>query len=209
MPNAPENEGLDFDSVLGELQLYGLLLASDKRLISVTTLVSGASVSGSWWASPHSHKIFNVMRSLTAHPDVTLAKLINQKVTYVHRKLWGALVAVGNEQAPWQFRSLSPQARELFRQVTRTGAYSTNQAPDPKHCGQAAAELEARLLVCAEEMHTESGSHAKLLLTWEQWCESRRFTPGSLALEEGKAQIEIAVLALPMAEPVRLSLPWR
>jgi hypothetical protein len=209
MPDAPEDEGLGFDSVLGELELYGLLLASDKRLLSVTTLVSAAPVSGSWWASPDSHKIYNVMRSLTAHPDVTLAKLVNKKVTYVHRKLWGALVAVGGERAPWQLRSLSPRAKELFRQVTRSGTYSTDRAPDPKLCGRAAAELEAKLLVCSEEVHTESGRHAKLLLTWERWCESRRFAPGPLTPDEGKAQIEMAALALPTAEPVRLSLPWR
>jgi hypothetical protein len=197
------------DKVLSELWRYGLLLASDRRLLSVTTLVSGKPVHGSWWASPRGREIYRVMSNLAEHPDVTVAKLINHKITYVHRKLWNALVAVATEQAPWQFRPLSSQAKELFSLVTRRGSYATNEAPDPKQCGRAAAELEFVLLVCAEELHTERGAHAKQLRTWQVWCSHKKFVPGPMTPDDAKTLIERTAHALPSMEPWKLSVPWR
>ena len=50
---------------------------------------------GSWWAHPRSHEIFRVNCELAEHPDVLVNKLISGKITYLHRALWSAFVAIG------------------------------------------------------------------------------------------------------------------
>ena len=81
--------------VLGKLKEYGLLLQTDANLPNVCALVAGAPVRGSWWGHPRSHEIFRVNCELAEHPDVLMRKLVSGKITYLHRALWPAVIAIG------------------------------------------------------------------------------------------------------------------
>ena len=48
------------------LEDAGILLVQDATLPSVTTLVAGGPVRGSWWAHEQSHSIFAVLEELEA-----------------------------------------------------------------------------------------------------------------------------------------------
>jgi hypothetical protein len=154
-----------FQKVFRELKLHGVLLQTDARLPNVCTLVAGAPVRGSWWAHPKSHEIFRVNCALADHPDVLVVKLISAKLTYVERALWGYVVAIGRAREPWQVESLSPGARELLEEVDRASV-ATN-----RRLAKAASELETLLLVYSEQFHTETGSHARRLDTWDRWLD--------------------------------------
>ena len=80
------------------LERHGLLLLQDARLPSLATLVAGAPVKGSWWGHPAGRDIFHIASALDDDGDVTTAKLLGGKVTFVHRKLFAALAAVGAER---------------------------------------------------------------------------------------------------------------
>ena len=67
----------DSQRVLAALKRYGLLLQTDARLPNVCALVTGAPVSGSWWAHPGSHDIFRVSCDLAEHRDVLVIKLVS------------------------------------------------------------------------------------------------------------------------------------
>lgn len=54
--------------------------------------VAGRPISGSWWGHPKGHQIFGLTRVVRASPDVVTCRLLNGKITYVHRRLWPALV---------------------------------------------------------------------------------------------------------------------
>ena len=79
---------------LGELlEAQGVLLESAKGPIpNVAELVAGEPITGSWWGHPASHEIFEAINRLADSPDVARMRLVNNKVTLVHRRLWPALL---------------------------------------------------------------------------------------------------------------------
>jgi hypothetical protein len=56
--------------------------------------VAGEPIRGSWWAHPKGKDIFMLSRAVRRSPDILVCRLIDGKITYVHRRLWPALVRV-------------------------------------------------------------------------------------------------------------------
>lgn len=74
---------------------HGMLLESAHGpLPNVAELVAGERISGSWWGHPSRHAIFDAINALADSPDVVRTRLVNGKVTLVHRRVWCALVRV-------------------------------------------------------------------------------------------------------------------
>ncbi len=188
------------EKVLGQLERYGMLLESDPALPSVTGLVAGAPVKGSWWGHPRGHEIFRVLSELADHPSVLICKLVSGKVTLVDRRLWEAVLAVGAAREPWQLAGLRTMARTLLRRVEKDGRVETS--------GEAARDLEKRLLVHSEQVHTASGSHARILETWQTWAKQVGLTPGEMAAPQAKAALEGALSMLNQACGAKGRLPW-
>ncbi len=152
---------------LVHLARHGLLMKADARLPSVTTLVAGAPVGGSWWAHPLAHTIFFSLRDLEDHGDVLLLKLVEGKDTFVHRRLWPEIAAIALAGEPWQTRGLPSGAVQLLDRVTAAGSLESE--------GPAARLLEARLLVHGIQIHSHEGRHRKRLETWQQWAARNGF----------------------------------
>jgi hypothetical protein len=171
MSESPAATRGDFRRVHAELARRGLLLGHDAKLASVSALVVGAPVAGSWWAHPCSHEIYDAMQELEHAGDALPVKLVAGKVTFVHRRLWPALVAVGGARGVERTRGLSAPARGLLARVNRAGLVRMDSLPRAKATTAAARELERRLLVLGDEVHTETGAHAKVL---ESWAHARR-----------------------------------
>jgi len=180
-------------------------------LPSVVTVVTGEPLSGSWWSHPLGRTIFQINEQLAGHPDVLTTKLISGKVTFVHRRLWPALFAIGTAREAWQTTGLSPGARRLLRQVDQHGSRRTDQIIFSKSFkpGEAARELEKRLLIHSEELHTESGAHAKLIETWPGWAERSKFQPEEITPNEARAQMEESMKQINERYSARVLLPWQ
>src|SRR5262245_8405562 len=126
------------DACLAALRRNGLLLKSDTVFPSVTTLVAGEPIHGSWWAHPAALLIFQTTERLADHRDVLLLKLVAGKDTFVHRKLWPEIHAIASAREAWQRNGLSDAARALEKKLTKAGQLDA--------AGPAAKELELRLL---------------------------------------------------------------
>src|SRR6266487_2233368 len=137
--------------VLNQLTEFGLLLESDPSLPSVSTLITGERLRGSWWSHPLAEAIFRVNCQLEDHPDVIVTKLISEKVTFAHRKLWPAILAIGKARELWQTGGLSVPANSILQSVDKEGSLRTDKLAWPKSLkgkpGDAARELEKKLLV--------------------------------------------------------------
>ncbi|HEY1419035.1 MAG TPA: hypothetical protein VGF41_14090, partial [Myxococcaceae bacterium] len=107
--------------VVKALGTSGLLYLHDARKPSLTALVAGAPIKGSWWGHPAGKRIFQVTSALEDGGQVLFVPLLSAKVTLVHRRLWPSLVSVGESRAPWQMDALTPRARELLAKVQHTG----------------------------------------------------------------------------------------
>ena len=211
---AMRRESADFRRAFEELERYGILLESDPRLPSVAGLISGEPVKGSWWGHPRGGAIFGVTRELGDHPDALVTKLVSGKVTYVHRRLWPVLFAVGCARERWQIDGLSPAAQRILDAVTRNGELRTDDVPwtggrKTESPGEAARELERRLLVHSEEVHTSRGAHAKRLETWERWASRIGFAAKGIPAEQAKETLEEVVAGLNRQFEAKGRLPWR
>jgi hypothetical protein len=184
------------ESALARLREHSLLLQQDKRLPDIASAIAGEPIHGSWWAHPRAHAIFQCLGELEQHPDTLATKLLAGKVTFVHRRLWPALLGVGRARQPWQFAGLAAGARQLYDAVEQHGLLMA--------AGRDAKELERRLLVHGQQVHTDMGRHELRLERWEQWAD-RVGAAGALAAPDGRAVIVAAVLAIGGTAAL---LPW-
>ena len=194
------------------LGTYSILLGSDPSLPSVASVIVGEPV-GRVWGHPQGEAIWRASEELAHHPKVLVTKLVSGKVTYVHQRLWPAVLAVARASEPWQVGSLSRAARSLLEAVTRNGEVRTDQvprmpgvkAPSP---GDAARELERRLLVHSQEVHTSTGAHAKHLETWDRWAGRVGFSEQGMTAARGKEGLEEAIGRLNARFEGKGRLPW-
>lgn len=185
------------NQVLRSLQTGGLLLLHDKAFPSVASLVTDETLSASWWSHPRATDVFRVVSEIVKHPDVLLCKLVDGKVTFVHKELWPAVLAIGLAREPWQTRGLSKRASALLDQVEREGSVVT--------AGTAVKEIEKRLLAHGEQFHTESGNHKIRLESWLNWSRQHNCEPAP-SVDEALSQIELAVTNLGGSPK---TLPWQ
>ena len=204
--------GRDFKTALQTLRRLGLLLETDARLPSVASLIAGEPVTGSWWSHPSGQRIFATLGQLEDHRDVMFTKLISGKVTLVQRKLWPEILAIGTARAPWQMKGLSKSARRLLEMIDERGSVRTDQLSWPKSStakpGEAARELEKKLLIHAGQFHTETGAHAKLLEKWEAWAERIGFVSEEIQIESAMQKLEERVRKLNEQFDANGRLPW-
>lgn len=204
---------VQFDKVFKELKQIGLLLEQDSSFPSVVSLITGGPLRGSWWAHPHSHLIYDVVRQLSAHPDVLVTKLLSKKVTFVHRNLWPAIYAIGAAREDWQLSQLSPLAKSLLKKLDRDGELQTDilvavGGYQSKALSKAVNELEGRLLIYSRQFHTERGKHARRLETWPRWAKRTGFNDKKTEREPAKAELQRIAEEQNLQKKAKLKLPW-
>ena len=195
-----------FEDVLAELRERGLLLQSDPKVLSVCHLILGSPIKGSWWGHPKGRVIWAITERLADHPDVMVLKLVAAKVTYVHRRLWPAVYTVARSNELWQSKGLPSGARAILARLRKVGSVRTDQLPHRKRGWKVATlELETRLLAFSQEVHTESGAHAKQLERWEHWARRLDVKKGKMPVAQAKSQLEQATEKLGASDGM---LPW-
>jgi hypothetical protein len=99
----------------------GVLLESARGPIpNVAELVAGGPIKGSWWSHPDSHRIFAVVNGLADSPDVARMRLVNRRITLVHRRLWPALLRLVDHFPP-------KAQRVVLEEHGPTGAHHTTE----------------------------------------------------------------------------------
>jgi hypothetical protein len=114
---------IDVMAVLGE---RGVLLESARGpLPNVAELIAGEPIAGSWWAHPASHAIFDAINHIADSPDVVRLRLVNGKITLVHRRVWAAVVRVSDHFPPDRLASIEEEH-------TDSGAHRKIETPFPE-----------------------------------------------------------------------------
>ena len=91
MPSRSLEEALSF------VETNGIVLESAHgRVPTFADYVAGGRVTR-WWGHPSGRLIFALTRAIRDSPDVLTCRLIDNKITYVHRRLWPALVKLSAE----------------------------------------------------------------------------------------------------------------
>jgi hypothetical protein len=112
--------------VMATLIDEGVLLESARGpLPNVAELVAGEPIKGSWWGHARGHQIYAELNALDDSPDVVRMRLVNGKVTLVHRRVWPALVRAADRFTPRQLAV-------LHEEHTPGGAHRVVEVPFPE-----------------------------------------------------------------------------
>lgn len=111
--------------VLAVLVEHGMLLQSAKGPVpNVADLVAGETIKGSWWGHPAGHQIFATLNELEESADVVRLRLVQGKVTLVHRRLWPAVVRLADRFPPERLAA-------LHEEHTDSGRHRVEEQPFP------------------------------------------------------------------------------
>jgi hypothetical protein len=70
----------------------GVMLASARGPVpSVAEAVAGEPIVGSWWSHAKAHAIFAALSAIDDDEAIKCFRLVDKKITFVHRRLWPAL----------------------------------------------------------------------------------------------------------------------
>ena len=196
-----------------ELEKRRLLLIADAELPSIAAIVAREPIAGSWWSHPLAHEIYDVCEWLEEQPEVASVKLVAGKVTFVHYSLFASVAAVGSAREAWQLRALAPAAKRLLARSDAQGILRLDElAPRSREAVQARAkaalELERRLLVRTDDVHTDTGAHVRRLWSWSAWRTSLAPVPDAIPAAAGRAALEAAVADFGRVTERRALLPW-
>ena len=119
------NMAMTLHQALAFIRNHGVVLeAAHGPVPSLVEAVAGEPVRGNWWSHPKSHEIFEVTRAIRDSNEVLVCRLIEGKVTFVHRRVWPALVRVAG-RLPLDHLS---QVCEVH---TSSGHHVTKEVPFP------------------------------------------------------------------------------
>jgi hypothetical protein len=91
VPVKTKKEALDF------VKRHGAVLESAKGTIpSLAHEIAGEPIRGSWWGHPKGNQIYMLLNDVSDSPDVIRCRLVDGKITLVHRRLWPALVKMAS-----------------------------------------------------------------------------------------------------------------
>ena len=83
------------------IERHGIVLEAGRGPVpALAAEVLGQDASGSWWAHPRAREFFRLTREVRDEPRVLVCKLLSGKITYVHRRLWPALVRLSRDIGP-------------------------------------------------------------------------------------------------------------
>lgn len=120
MPLAPSAK-----AALRFVETNGIVLESAHGSVpTFVDFVVGERVSR-WWSHPKARTIFLLTRLIRDTPEVVTCRLVQGKVTYVHKKLWPALVKL-SEAFP---KNRLDAIREIHE---KTGAHRLINIPFPE-----------------------------------------------------------------------------
>ena len=118
------NSMLSAREALEFVERHGVVLASAKgNAPRLTEAIVGAPIKGSWWAHAMSHEIYGVLNAVSESEDVLACRLIDGKVTLIHRRLWPSLVRLAPQFAPERLAQIQDEHTPSGRHVRREIAF--------------------------------------------------------------------------------------
>jgi hypothetical protein len=137
---------MDPSEAIAFVKRHGIVLqAACGPVPSLAAAIAGEPIKGSWWGHAKGRMIFQAAQAICESPDVLVCKLIDDKVTYVHRRLWAPLVKL----AP-RFRK--KQLAKVWDEHTGRGVHVSRQVAFPQWVpSEVIKEAEALSIEDAEQ----------------------------------------------------------
>jgi hypothetical protein len=141
------------------VQKQGIVLQSARGPApSFAEWVVGEKIRGSWWAHPRANEIFRLAESVCDSGDVLICKLVNGKVTYVHRRIWPSLIRLSTYFS-------KDQLAQVESVHTPSGKHELKVTPYPRWA-PAKSRKEAKLLDESDAVRIVGEKLLKEISTW-------------------------------------------
>ena len=135
---------------LAFVRTHGVVLMSAKgRGPNLVEAIAGQAIKGSWWGHADGKRIFAVLGEVAESDDVLVCRLVDGKVTLVHRRLWPALVRLADAFAPDRIARVLDGHTASGRHVSRSMAFPDWVPPAIAHEAESLAAADARSLLAA------------------------------------------------------------
>ena len=103
---------------------HGVVLESAAGPVpSLAVAIAGGPIRGSWWSHPRSHAIFELTQTVRDREDVLVCRLVNGKITFVHRRFWPALVRAAKRFTKKQLAQVHEVHTDSGRHVAKEIAF--------------------------------------------------------------------------------------
>ena len=137
------------EEAVGIVRAHGIMLeAARGPAPSFASAAAGETVPGNWWGHARRYQIFDatsaVRESERGTNEVLVCRLLGGKVTYVHRRLWPALVKLAA-------RFPRERLAKTWSEHTTTGAHRSRRIEYPKWVPEEVMQEAARLSVADAE----------------------------------------------------------
>lgn len=124
MPTA-QKTALTVAEALEFIRHQGVVLVSAKGSVPrLTEAIIGEPIKGSWWAHPRGREIFAVLQGVSDAKEILFCRLVDGKVTLVHRRLWPALVRLAAKFPP-------DRLAQVRQEHTASGRHVNHETPFP------------------------------------------------------------------------------
>ena len=146
------------EQALNFVAKHGIVLQAARGPVpSLAEAIAGGPIRGSWWGHPKGKEIFRAAAAVIASGDVLVCKLVDGKITYVHRRLWPALVRLAS-------RLSKAQLAKVEEEHTPSGAHKSRRLAFPLW-------VPPEVLKAAQRLSEEEAEGQ--LSAWPQWGRGR------------------------------------
>ena len=137
---AQKAEVLNAAQALAFIKRHGIVCESVRRdaIPSLADAIAGGAIRGNWWPHARRREIFAITRAVRDAPEILVCKLVDGKITFVHERVWPALVRLA-ERLP---RARLARVREAH---TASGKHELQETPFPDWVPKAARAAAKRV----------------------------------------------------------------
>jgi len=131
------------------VESHGVVLVAARGPVPrLTEAIAGEPIIGSWWGHPKGHEIYAVLDVVTSSSDVLVCRVVNGKVTLVHRRLWPALICLADELG-------RDRLAKVVQVHTQAGHHVNHEVAFPEWADR--ASLQRAAAMTAAEAHEQLG----------------------------------------------------
>lgn len=129
---------------LAFVRKHGVVLESAKGPVpSLAEAIAGEPIRGSWWAHPKGRLIFEATRAVRDSEQVLVCRLIQGKITFVHERVWPALVRLAPRLRKASLARITEVHTSSGRHVVQSQAFPKWVPPRVRTVGSRLSEGQA------------------------------------------------------------------
>lgn len=127
------------------VERHGVVLQSARGPVpSLAEAIAGGPIKGSWWGHPKGREIFAASEAIAGCPDVLVCRLVDARITYVHRRVWPALVKLAG-------RFPREHLAKVWNEHTPSGKHRSRRQAFPEWVPQDVLKQAGRLPLAEAE----------------------------------------------------------